>query len=99
MIAYQQMYYPAYTRLAQATPTPLVPPARTEPALTVGQQHAAIALGTAQTVFGVGAAWVGARAGMRDKGFYAILGWAVAVGGGLFAGINLLGTLGMVNKQ
>lgn len=97
MIAYKQAFRPVY--LAQAQPTPLVPPVPAELPLTAGQKQAAVVLGSAQTIFGVGAAWLGARAGMQEKGFYKILGWAVAGGGALFAGINLLGTLGMVSKQ
>lgn len=91
MIAYQQMYRPAYARLAQA---PAAAPTPAE--LTNTQRNMAIALGSAETLFGVVSTWVGVRAGLREKGIFSVLGWAVAAGGGLFAMVNLLGTVGMI---
>lgn len=92
MISYRQQYQPAFQpRLAQA---PLVQPTPVIPAPTAGQRQLALALGAGQTAFGVVATWTGVRMGLRDKGPFRILGWATAVGGGLFTAINLMGTLG-----
>lgn len=97
MIAYQYQnqntFRPVQIRLAQ-TPLPMVDPQ----AITPGQRKAAIALGAAQTGFGVVASWIGVRAGMKERGIFSVLGYAVAAGGVLFAGTNLLGTLGMISK-
>ncbi len=81
-------------RLAQ-TPSPLVPPHQ---AITPAQRNMAIALGAAETGFGVVSTWVGVRAGMREKGVFSALGYVVAAGGALFTAVNLLGTLGMMAR-
>jgi len=103
VIQYQQMYRPAYAGLAQAPaggPVPAVPPvpARGPAPLTSNQRTMAIALGSAETAFGALSTWVGVRAGLREKGIFSILGWAVAAGGGLFTVVNLLGTVGMISR-
>lgn len=103
MTGYTQIYRgPAVLRprLAQTVPlVPPAPPAGSLPALTQGQYHAAIGLGVAETAFGIAAAWLGIRAISRERssGFKA-LGWVGAIGGGLFAAINVLGTMGTISR-
>ncbi len=92
MLGYQYAFRPAPVQLAQAQ----TPPAPAAPAITPGQRKMAIALGAAETGFGVVATWVGVRAGMRESGAFSALGYVVAAGGGLFTLVNLLGTLGMI---
>lgn len=98
MLAYKNVFRPTQVRLADAslaqTPSPIVPPS----SITPGERTAAIALGAAQAGFGVVASWVGVRAGMRERGIFSALGYVVAAGGALFAGTNLLGTLGLISK-
>jgi hypothetical protein len=91
MVGYQNAFRPASVRLAQA---PAAPAATVS--VTPAQRNMAIALGAAETGFGVVATWVGVRAGMREKGIFSALGYAVAAGGGLFALVNLMGTVGML---
>lgn len=93
MLAYKNAFRPTQVRMAQ-TPSPITPPSQ----ITPGQRSAAIALGAAQSGFGVVASWVGVRAGMRERGIFSTLGYVVAAGGALFAATNLLGTLGMLSK-
>lgn len=94
MLAYQSAFRPTVVRLAQ-TPSPIVQPT----VITPGQRSAAIALGAAQTAFGIVAFAVGARAGMKEHGAFSTLGYVVAAGGALFGAVNLLGTIGMVAKS
>lgn len=99
MIQYQNAFRPVQVRLAQ-TPLPMpAPAAPSAPAITPGQRSLAIALGTAETGFGIISTWVGVRAGMREKGIFSALGYVVAAGGGLFTIVNLLGTLGMIARS
>ena len=101
MYPYQQAYQPAYAfRMAQQAPPAQLPqaPAAALPGLTSGQRTGAIVLGSAETVFGVAAAWVGVRAGLREKGLFSVLGWVVAGGGALVGLINLVGTLGVAKS-
>jgi hypothetical protein len=86
---------PAQVPLGQAPPpqgAPIVPP------VTAGQRQAAVGLGVIHTAFGVAATWVGVRAGMREHGFFSVMGYGVAGVGAIVAAINLLGTLGMASK-
>lgn len=98
MIGYRQHYRPAFA-MAQAPATTAAPSVTPTSSLTTTQRHMAIALGSAETLFGALATWVGVRAGLREKGVFSALGWAVAAGGGLFAMVNLLGTVGMINEK
>jgi hypothetical protein len=96
MYSYQQTFRPGWGyRIAQG---PAAPPAAPVAALTPGQRTGAIVLGSAETAFGFAAAWVGVRAGMKDKGIFSILGWAVAAGGTLFGLVNLAGTVGVAKS-
>lgn len=95
MIGYQQAYRPAYAHLAQPAAPAVVPAAAP---LASSQRTMAIALGSAETAFGALSTWVGVRAGLNEKGIFSVLGWTVAAGGGLFTLVNLLGTLGMINR-
>lgn len=96
MVGYQQQYRPAYASLAQPAAPAVPPPAPT--GLTPGQRTGVLVLGTAETLFGAAAAWVGIRAGIKEKGVFKFLGWGVAAGGAVFALINLLGTVGISQK-
>lgn len=95
MVHFENRFRPFPVQLAQAAQVPAPAPA---PAITPGQRRMAIALGAAETGFGVVSTWVGVRAGMREKGIFSTLGYVVAAGGGLFTLVNLLGTLGLVAR-
>lgn len=92
MIGYRNAYRPAFAMAQGAAASAQVSPQD----LTQMQKRLAIALGSAETLFGVLSTWVGVRAGLNERGLFSALGWIVAAGGGVFTLVNLLGTVGMI---